>query len=317
MRKLYQFFKSVKLAVVLLIFITATSVLATLVPQGRELDFYYDSYPPFLTSIILNTQFNDFFRSFLFIFAMILFFVNLSVCTVDRLVREFKGKRKKRFGPDMIHVGLLVLIVGSLVTFLGRQEGFMYMAPGDEIKLPGDYVVQLETFDFFTYDDGRPKDWISTVDVYQGDERIIDSFPIEVNKPLNVGRIDVFQTSYAEESRVVLRDRSGRTVQLGESRPLESPDAAYILVGLGNDPHGSKDTAAYIEKWQRRERTDAFTVVSGDNFAGFTVVDLGMVNVTGLQAVIDPGFLPALIGLILAGLGLAITYLQKIGDKEK
>ena len=46
------------------------------------------------------------------------------------------------------------------------------------------------------------------------------------------------------------------------------------------------------------------------------VLDFGVFNVTGLQAVVDPGYTPALIGLILAGLGLAITYLQKIGDKE-
>jgi cytochrome c biogenesis protein ResB len=315
-QKLFQFFKSVKLAVVLLIFITVTAVLATLVPQGRELAFYYHTYSSFLTWIIVNTQFHSFFRSFIFIFAAILFFINLSVCTIDRLTREFKGKRKKRFGPDMIHIGLLILIVGSLVTFLGRLEGFMYMAPGDEIKLPGGYVVELESFEYYTYDDGSPKDWISTVDVYKNDEQIVDSFPIEVNKPLNVGRIDVFQSSYAEESRVVLEGIDGREIKLSEGRPLETNEAAYVLSGIGADPDNGKQQAAFLEKWQNQERTGLFKVVVGDVFAGYTVRSLGVLNVTGLQAVIDPGFTPVLIGLILAGLGLAVTYLQKIGDKE-
>ncbi len=314
MRHLFLFFKSVKLALVLLAILTVTSILATLIPQGREPAFYYNTYPSFLTWIILKTQFNEFFRSFLFITTTLLFFINLSVCTADRLIREFKGKRKKRFGPDLIHVGLLVLIIGGLITFRGRLEGFTYLAPGDVKILPGGYTIELETFDYYTYEDGRPKDWISTVDVYKNNELIVDSFPIEVNKPLRVGKIDIYQTSFAEEARVVLANTDGEEVLLSDRYPLESSDAVYIVSEIGNDPADKSRSAAYIEKWQNRERTGVYMVTVGDDFVGYTVIQLGILSVSGLQAVVDPGFVPVLIGLILAGLGLAVTYLQKIGD---
>ena len=316
MQKLFLFFKSVKLAVVLLIFITVTSILATLVPQGKEIAFYYHTYPSFVASLIVNTQFDNYFRSFLFILSAVLFFINLSVCTVDRFVRELKGKRKRRYGPDMIHVGLLILIIGSLTTFLGRKEGSMYMAEGDEIKLPGGYVVHLETFDYLTYEDGKPKDWISTVDVYKNDELVVDSFPIEVNKPLNVGRIDLFQASYAEQPRVILIDNNGREVIVAEGETLESNDAVYRFAGIYADPDDGNQPAAFIEKYVNRQNTDVIKLKPESEFLDFVTKEFGVYNVTGLQAVIDPGYIPALIGLILAGLGLAITYLQKIGDKE-
>lgn len=306
-----------KLAVVLLIVITVTSILATLIPQGKELAFYYHTYPQFVASLIVNAQLDNYFRSFFFILAAILFFVNLCVCAVDRITREFTGRRKKkRFGPDMIHIGLLILIVGSMVTFIGRREGSMYMAAGDEIKLPGDYVVHLETFDFFTYDDGKPKDWISTVDVFKDDKLVIDSFAIEVNKPLRVGRVELFQSSYAEEARVKFTDPTGREFSVSQGKALETPQAAYVFSGIFSDSDAPGGSAVYFEKYVNRESAGTVKLLPEDDLDGWIVGDFGVYNVTGLQAVIDPGFVPVLIGLILAGLGLTITYLQKIGDKE-
>ena len=316
MRKLYEFFKSVKLAVVLIIIIAVTSIIATLIPQGKDLAFYYHTYPQWLVWVILRAQLNTFFRSFIFITTAVLFLINLSVCTVDRLVREIKGRRRRRYGPDMIHIGLLIVIVGSLVTFLGRKEGFMYMAAGDEIRLPGGYVVELESFEFFTYQDGSPKDWISTVSVFKNNEMIVDSFQVEVNKPLNVGKIDIYQSSYARESRAVLLDASGKRTPISEGKVLRTESAHYLLTGIGPDPDSNGKLAAYFEKWQDSERTDLVVLSVDSEIDGYVVKEIGAYDVTGLQAVIDPGFVPALIGLILCGVGLSVTYLQKIGDKE-
>jgi cytochrome c biogenesis protein len=315
-QKLFLFFKSVKLAVVVLIFIAVTSILATLVPQGRDLAFYYHTYSPIVASLIVNSGFDNFFRSFLFILAAILFFLNLGVCAVDRLVRELKGKRRKRFGPDMIHVGMLILVVGSLVTFIGRKEGSTFLAIGDEINLPGGYLLHLENFEFFTYEDGKPKDWISTVDVFKDGELIVDSYEIEVNRPLNVGRIDVFQSSYGEEGRVYLTDPAGRQEIVKQGGRFETDQATYVFSGIFADPDAAGQSAAYFQRSVNSVNSSIVKRTVEDSIDGWTVGDFGVFNVTGLQAVMDPGFVPALVGLILAGIGLAVTYLQKIGDKE-
>ena len=165
MKGLYKFLKSIKLAIVLISYITITSIIATLIPQGKEAAFYAQKYGVFLSWLIQSIGFDNFFKAFLFILPSTLFFLNLGVCAVDRLVKEFRGKMKKRFGPDIIHVGLLLLIVGSMFTFLLREEGFMYMGVGEIIKLQKKYQLYLEDYKFLIYPDGRPKDWISTLSV--------------------------------------------------------------------------------------------------------------------------------------------------------
>ncbi|TFG62391.1 MAG: hypothetical protein E4H36_08110 [Spirochaetales bacterium] len=177
MNKLFSFFKSVKLAIVLISIITATSILATLVPQNKDMAFYYHTYSPFFNWLIINTRFYKFFTSILFFIPAGLFFINLSTCTVDRLVRQLKKKGKKKFGPDILHVGLLVLLIGAVFTFAGKREGYMTLASGDKMGLPGGYLLTLKSFTFLTYENGSPKDWISTVDVEKEGKKLSMLFP--------------------------------------------------------------------------------------------------------------------------------------------
>lgn len=316
MQSLYHFFKSAKLAVVLLIVIAIASILATLIPQNRELQFYYHTYPPAFTWLVLNTQFNIFFRSFFFLTTIVLFTVNLSVCAIDRIVKEFRNKRRKRFGPDFIHIGLLILLAGAIVTFSGRREVFRFMANGDSLTLAGNFRIELKSFEFLTYDNGRPKDWISTVDVYHDDERIIDSFPIEVNKPLKVGRIEAFQSSYADEPRITLVAADGTVKKMGPNKIVDTGNEVLVLYGIGNDADNPSQLAAQIEIWRDGEVTGSEIVVKDSQIAGLKVERIEVLPVTGLTFVLDPGFLPVLIGFILCIFGLILTYYQKIGDKE-
>ena len=154
MKSLLKTFKSVKLAVSLISYIIVTSILATLIPQGKELAFYYSNYPSVISCLILNTQLNNFFYSFLFIVPLLLFFINLTVCMLNRLIRELKKKRKKRLGPDLIHLGLLVLIISGIITYAGRQEGFTYLA-GLRIQPLYDITIISE---YYHNDTGLTKD---------------------------------------------------------------------------------------------------------------------------------------------------------------
>jgi cytochrome c biogenesis protein len=309
--KLFSFFKSVKLAVVLILYITAASILASLVPQGRELAFYYHTYPQPLAFLIDKTGFDHFFTSLLFLAPAALFFVNLLVCTVDRLTREIKKKVKRRFGPDLIHIGLLVLVIGSVISFTGKKEGFVYLGEGDQVTLPGEYVLTLESFDFQIYEDGRPKDWISTVDVKKNDEKLVDSFPIEVNNPLKIGKIKIYQSSYSREEQLVLTTPDGEERQVRARQPIMTEEAAYLFRGFARNSETGEIEHAVVEKWQNQQVTDTLRVTEGGSFDGFTVNKLSTRQVTGLQAKIDPGFVPVLIGLIIAGCGLGWTYIQK------
>ena len=63
MRKFLDFLRSMRLALILIAYLAATGVLATLVPQGREPEFYAGAYPKLVADLILSSGFSSFFRS--------------------------------------------------------------------------------------------------------------------------------------------------------------------------------------------------------------------------------------------------------------
>ena len=315
MEALYKFFRSVKLAVVLILVIAVLSILATLIPQQQGPAYYYHSYSPLLARIMLALGFDEFFRSVLFLIPVGLFFINLSVCTVDRLIRRFRVKATRHHGPDLIHIGLLLLIVGAMFTVFARQEALVYLGEGEEILLPGDYSLRVLRFEFEQYEDGRPKDWISTVEVRQGDKEVIPSYAIEVNKPLKVNRVKIYQTSYAEEGRAILVDSEGKEYGISSGEGFEWEGKLLLFQGLEGAAFAEMERAIF-EEWKGHQRTAVFPVARGESVGQYRVKDLSKRTVTGLKAVRDPGFLPVVFALIVVGAGLSLTLLQKQRDQE-
>jgi cytochrome c biogenesis protein len=308
LRALYRFFRSVRLAVVLILIIAVLSILSTLIPQGKDAVFYFHKYGAFWAHVILRLRFDDFFHSLTFLIPVGLFFINLAVCTVDRFVRREHRKARRRHGPDLIHVGLLLLIIGAMFSVFGRREGMVYMGEGDEIRLPGDYVLRLLEYRYEEYEDGRPKDWISTVQVRRNGEVLASSVSIEVNKPLKIGGINVYQTTFAREDRALLTDQAGNIapIRQGQGLPVEGGMAFF---------RGNEDGAAVFERWEKHARTGVYRVEMGESIGAYTLAKLDSREVTGLTAVKDPGYIPVVISLVIVAAGLTLTFVQKSKDK--
>jgi len=134
-KALYRFFRSVRLAVVLILALTVLSLLSTFVPQGQPDHYYKARYSAFAAGLIAATGMGRFFSSILFLAPAVLFTVSLGVCAADRLVKRARTGAKRRYGPDLIHVGLLILIAGGIATSLARQEKLVWMAEDDEAAL--------------------------------------------------------------------------------------------------------------------------------------------------------------------------------------
>jgi hypothetical protein len=309
LQALYKFFRSIRLAVVLILIIAVLSILSTLIPQGKDAAFYFHSYGAFWAQLILRIGFNDFFRSILFLVPVGLFFVNLAVCTVDRLLNRERRKARRRHGPDLIHIGLLLLIIGSMFSVFGRKEGMVFLGEGDEIQLPGDYLLRLLDYEYIEYENGRPKDWISTVEVSRDGEVLIAGFPIEVNKPLSIGGIKIYQTSFAREDQARLRDREGNDSTISSGQGFEMDQAVIIFQGI-------EGGTAVFEQWEKHTRTDTYRIGLGESIGAYTVIEFGSRDVTGLKAVKDPGFIPVVIALIIVAAGLTLTFIQKRKDKD-
>lgn len=311
MNALFRFFRSVRLAIVLIAVIIVFSILSTLIPQGKSAAELLGAYGPFLGKLIVLSGLGSYTSSLIFYVSIGLFILNLSVCSVDRFVKRLKSKAAKHFGPDLIHLSLLVLAVGAIVTTTVRREQDFTMAPGDAVNLPGGYTMSLSNFEFLQYPDGRPKAWISTVDLKQGDRVVRQGYKIEVNHPLSVGMLKVYQMNYSSEVAVDFVEPNGsvQTMHSGEGFTMGSD--SLILTGARRADDPSQGWIAQFQQYRGNAAVSGFEFAPGEKLGQYTIRGISARQLTGLRAAVDPGFIPVLIALILMGIGLTMTSIHK------
>lgn len=326
---LYKFFRSIKLAVVLLIIIAALSALSTLVPQGEDAPYYVHTYSPFMAQLITGLHFHNFFKSTLFLIPAGLFFINLAVCMVDRIVRRARRSVPKRFGPDLVHVGILILMIAGIISLIGKRETYITLSKGDYSELPDGYQLFLNSFEHTTYEDGRPKDYVSSVEVRLHDEKIM-TYDIRVNKPLKAGRYKIYQDSYSSTFSIVLKDEDEKRYSLNPGEGFRVDDRLYFLMGSEPGSASPQGDRAGREKSPFQEARIIFEELDSDGIPvgthrvqisekidRFLIDEIFVTDQTILRVVQDRSFLPALAAFIIIGIGLVLTFVQKIGEKNQ
>jgi cytochrome c biogenesis protein len=81
---------SVKLALFCFIALAVTSIIGTIIPQGEPLSLYSQKYGPMAAKIFALLNVPDMYHSFWFIGLLILFAINLTACSIDRLPRVWR-----------------------------------------------------------------------------------------------------------------------------------------------------------------------------------------------------------------------------------
>jgi cytochrome c biogenesis protein len=319
-----------KLAIVLLVILAALSALSTFIPQGEEAQFYFERYSPFPAGLIVSLHFHNFFRSTLFLLPTALFFISLAVCMTGRMVKRSRRRAPKRFGPDLIHIGILILIIGGTISLIAKREGYIYLSKGEYVELPDGYQLYLDSFEYTTYDDGRPKDYVSAVEL-RLDGETLRRQEIRVNRPLKIGSLKIYQDSYSTTQTVVLHDPDGNrhAIKIGEGFRVD--DRFYFFMGVEPGFSVHSDTAG--DQLQEDTLMSAVLVFEeldadgapvqthgvrmGETINRFVIDDVLTVNRTGLRITRDIGFLPVIAAFIIIGAGLALTFVQKIGDMNQ
>lgn len=77
-------FASVKLALFTFFILAITSIIGTLIPQGKEMQFYIDAFGPGTAKLFQLLNVPDMYNSWWFVSLLVLFSINLIVCTIDR-----------------------------------------------------------------------------------------------------------------------------------------------------------------------------------------------------------------------------------------
>ncbi|HAE23053.1 MAG TPA: hypothetical protein DCG47_12115 [Spirochaetaceae bacterium] len=325
MKKFLDKLSSLKLAIGLIAYLALTGIMATLIPQGLAPEVYRAQYPRLLAELIVQTGFGSFFSSILFIVPALLFFANLSACTVKRFLRELKKKGPKRFGPDILHLGLIFLVIGAIWSYSNHQEGSVTLAPGEGVNLPDGSVMELKDFRFERYEDGRPRDWVSVVDLSKDGTLVKEDFELRVNTPLRYAGLTLYQASYSERSALVLKDSAGREFRIaqGEELSLEGLKL-FFMAPEGSNPEQAMQAmpppaalasgARAVLRVGDASGERVVRVGQGDTLGAISVLGFRTELSTGIQAVVDPGYPLVFFAFILISLGTALTFIQKLKE---
>ena len=86
----WQFFASVKLALVTLFLIAITSIIGTVIPQKESFDWYVSQYGPKTAQLFAVLDIPDMYNSWWFLALLFLLGFNLVICSIDRFPGVWK-----------------------------------------------------------------------------------------------------------------------------------------------------------------------------------------------------------------------------------
>jgi cytochrome c biogenesis protein len=100
MDRVWDFFISVKLAIVTLIVLASTSILGTIIEQNQPPEKYHQLYEDWAFALMDRMNLFDMYHSMWFLLMLVLFTVNLTCCTIDRFPKMLKVVRNPRTKLD-------------------------------------------------------------------------------------------------------------------------------------------------------------------------------------------------------------------------
>jgi cytochrome c biogenesis protein len=147
----WDYLASVKLAVVLLIILAATSIIGTLIPQNATYDEYIRQYGTAFTGLISALDLFDMYHSWWFVLILALFTLNLIVCSAKRLapaIDQIKNPKKiltEEFGKSLA-LADIIKKKGSVEAWKETVKGYLEKKYGSvcEEKIEDRHYLYLE-----------------------------------------------------------------------------------------------------------------------------------------------------------------------------
>ncbi|MFZ3170835.1 MAG: cytochrome c biogenesis protein ResB [Carboxydocellales bacterium] len=142
-----RLFQSKKLAIGLIIALTLASLVGVIIPQEVQGNQGYNVWAAKYQLLIPVVKFlglNQVFHTKWFLFLGIIFFINLTSCTLGQINRVSKLWRTFRqnqptipkwfwgvFGNSILHIGLTIVVLGGLVSFGYKMSGYVEVTEGE------------------------------------------------------------------------------------------------------------------------------------------------------------------------------------------
>jgi cytochrome c biogenesis protein len=120
----WVFFASVKLALFTFFILAIASIIGTVIPQGKEMQYYIDAFGPGTAKLFQIMNVPDMYNSWWFVALLVVFSINLIVCTLDRFPNIWR----------LVTMDNLALDIDRVVKMPKRQSFYSEMPVAEAAK---------------------------------------------------------------------------------------------------------------------------------------------------------------------------------------
>jgi cytochrome c biogenesis protein len=237
--------------------------------------------------------------------------------------KVFQKGALSKYGVLLIHTSIMLILVGGFVGLVTGFKGFMVLQKGDmknSITVGGErphekplgFSLKCKEFQVSFYPNGAPKDYVSTVEVIEDGQTILEK-QIRVNEPLSYKGIHIYQASYGSTPSFSFKI-GGEQVILKEKETYRKDNIVMMPVRFEQNIHnfGPGVMVAYLDQGEPKtvwflKNIERF---NEKNIQGIPVrfEDAQEVLYTGLSVSRDPGIWIVWAGFAFILFGLYINF---------
>jgi cytochrome c biogenesis protein len=237
-------------------------------------------------------------------------------------------------GAIIVHISILMIIIGGLISSLFGFSGDMIIIEGGisrEVILDRkhlvmlDFSVELNRFTFDRYADGTPREYRSDITIIDGENRTGAS--LTVNHPAKHNGVRFYQTSFGREmdyATIEILNREGKSIFTGDaywSIPITVPGRDMTFTIVRNSPEFMDlGPAVQLLITDGKEQYDLWSFVNYPDFDRerdgdlvFLLKNYHEVPYSGITAVKEPGLGLVFAGFILICIGFLFPIASSMG----
>ncbi len=161
------------------------------------------------------------------------------------LISKFENRLSARkgllgkLGPIIVHIGLIILLIGSAYGNLSSHSEEKYLRLGESLDLINEstnskVTIKLKNFLIERESDGKPKQFISNLDFFSADEKLNKIKITQVNHPIRFKGLTIYQADWSISNIIIEIDNALYQLQL---KPIpEIGDQIWgLLIELGRE----------------------------------------------------------------------------------
>jgi hypothetical protein len=315
MRRLIAYIGSVRFFILIAVLLAAGAAAATMVPG-----------------------FDQFYSSPVFLALGVLLMVSLLLCSLSRVSKRVSGLRVARtragavrngtsermrggtrllaFAPDVIHLGVILLIAGGMLSFALSERSEILLPVGSEttsgVSSSGTNTIEVVDAAEIRDSGGLLLNWYVSLEVNGQPVRVTANHPVR-HEGLRFHFMHFEETSRAQfEEGETLRSLVAGEGLIGNEVALILMDtdertAVFAVVPV-EELDGSGPAAG---RWGLSGDTELVSLTVGDSVGPFRLVAVDSVAIAGFSVSRDPGRPVILGGLLVLAIGMAGYFFKR------